>query len=132
MIRLIFIDDDKDKRRQWVEWVREEGCTASAFESPMEASRHNADYYIFDVSAVLPITNFSMLHTAYSPICRLMEDHPGATIIIVCAMGYSAVEEILDDIKRISGREAHFGGVGSIDDLQSVLSSLGVWPVKEG
>ncbi len=128
MNRLVFIDDDKDKRRQWVEWAREEGYTARAFESPMEASKHNADYYVFDVSAVCPMSNISMLYTAYSPICRLMDDHPGATVIVICALGYEAVEEVLDDIKRVSGREAHFGGVGLTDDLQQVLESLKVPP----
>lgn len=104
--RIIFIDDDPASRRQWLEWSQLKGYGAKAFESVFEANQHHADVYVFDISACCPgQMDFSR---AYSPICRLMEDHPGADIIIGSAMSRNAVEDALSEIETMSGKRPKF------------------------
>lgn len=105
MIDFCFIDDDADNRRQWMEWARNRGLTARSFESAYAANRIAAKNYVFDVSAVAPM---AVGHHAYAPICRLMEDHPGAAIYIGSCMSRNAVEEIIGEVEEVSGRKPRF------------------------
>lgn len=105
MIDICFIDDDADNRRQWLEWADYSGINAKAVESVFEANRVAAEAYVFDVTSVAPM---NVGHHAYSPICRLMEDHPGAEIYIGSCMSRNAVEEIIDDVETVSGRRPKY------------------------
>lgn len=119
--RLCFIDDDPDCRRQWLEWAKDNGYTAKAFESAFEANQYVADCYVFDISAV---GGFSMDH-AYAPIARLIEDHPGAEIIVGSAMSRNAVEDALDEVEQAAGRRPLFFDASyGFEGLEAVLKKV--------
>jgi hypothetical protein len=64
-------------------------------------------------------------HHAYAPICRLMQDHPGAEIIIGSCMSRNAVEDVLDDVERVAGRRPRFFDASSgFDGLEAVMKTL--------
>ena len=120
--RICFVDDDKDNRRHWLEWSEHNGYSAKAFDTAFEANDHNADCYIFDVSAVSPMM---VGHHAYAPICRLMQDHPGAEIIIGSCMSRNAVEDVLDDVERVAGRRPRFFDASEgFRGLETVMDTL--------
>lgn len=132
--RICFIDDDKDSRRQWLEWAGNRGLTATAFESAFDANGTSADAFVFDVSAVSPMM---VGHHAYAPICRLMADHPGAEIIIGSCMSRNAVEDVLDDVERVSGRRPlFFDASEGFRGLKRVMDTLNgqaqARPVNQG
>jgi hypothetical protein len=56
------------------------------------------DYLIIDISAVAPIGNS---HHAYSPICNIIEAHPGVTVVIASAVGRNYALDVEEDIKRV-------------------------------
>lgn len=121
--RLVFIDDDKDNRRQWLEWSKCNGYFALAFESAYDANTVRADCYIFDVSAVASWTG--SLQGAYSPIARLMQDHPGAEIIIGSCMSRNYVEDVLDEVEKVAGRRPKFFDAASgFTGLEAVMTTL--------
>jgi hypothetical protein len=122
LVRTIcFIDDDADNRRQWMEWAEMHGITANAFESAFEANNYSADLYVFDISAV---SQMCVGHHAYSPICRLWEDHPGADVVIGSCMSRNYVEDVLDDVEKVAGRRpAFFDMARGFAGLEEYLSS---------
>jgi hypothetical protein len=123
MSKLIFIDDDKDSLRQKTEWFAE-GYTVRGFETAFEAVEHNADCYIFDVSAVCPF----MLDTrsAYGPIATLAERHPGSSIIITSAMSCNSTEDIIENVAKACGTTPVYGGIGMFPELEAALKKVGL------
>ena len=122
-MKVCFIDDDADNRRQWLEWAERRGIEAKAFGTAYEANQYRADCYVFDVSAVTPMM---VMHHAYGPVCRLMRDHPGAEIVIGSCMSRNAVEEVLDDVERASGlRPRFFDSSRGYDGLDVVMAAIG-------
>lgn len=123
MIDFCFIDDDADNRRQWMEWASARGLTAIAVESAYVANHFTAKSYVFDVSAVSPM---AVGHHAYAPICRLMEDHPGAEIYIGSCMSRNAVEYIIDEVEAVSGsRPKFFDTATGFRGLEEALNEKG-------
>jgi len=109
-----------------MEWSKNNGYDAKAFDSVYEANEYPADCYIFDISAVSPM-NFG--NHAYAPICRLIEDHPGAEIIIGSCISRNAVEEVLDEVEKVSGRRPHFFDAASgFVGLEAAIEALNTQP----
>jgi hypothetical protein len=106
--RICFVDDDEDSRRQWLEWAAGKGYPAEAFESAFDANGNDADIFVFDVSAVSPFAGGAFGRHAYAPVCRLMEDHPDAEIVIGSCVSRGTVEGIIADVERNSGRRPFF------------------------
>lgn len=66
------------------------------FQSIFDTGRAGSvDLVIIDISSVCPIT---LLHTAYSPICTLLDLHPGVSVIIASAISKNAAEDVRTDI----------------------------------
>lgn len=121
-MRFVFIDDDPDSRRQWVDWATGRGHRAQAVESVFEAKDLVADYYVFDLSAV---GSFLNTHAMYSPICKIVELHPGAGIIIISACSENTVRDVIDEVaEHIDGLRIEYGGWGTFDGLEQALKSL--------
>ena len=121
-MRVAFIDDEEENRRQWLEWGLFHKHTVKAFEDVFTANQWRADIYVFDISALCPMLD---QHSAYSPICALMEDHPGAVIVIGSAVGYSYAENVLDDVERVSGtRPKYFDAARGFDGLDELMVEL--------
>lgn len=104
-LRFCFIDDDADNRRQWLEWGQRRAMSVSAFGRVVDAIGTPADVFVIDVSAVASV---SAVNLAYAPLCRLMNDHPGAVFVISSCMSRNAVEAVLDDIEIVAGRRPLF------------------------
>ena len=118
-MRFVFIDDDPDSRQLWLEWAEDKGHRAWAVESAFEAKDLVADYYVFDLSAVGDILQ---PHMMYSPICSLLELHPGATIITVSAMSQLTVEDVIADVqKHFPDADVRYGGWGKYKDFEAAL-----------
>ena len=118
-LRVCFIDDDAEARRQWLELARIEAWKVSAVESVFEANSIAADCYVFDISAVSP--NLDVQYT-YSSIARLMEDHPGAAVILLSAMSRRMVEQVIDDVAQHTGRRPTYGGHGLWTELREPVN----------
>lgn len=108
--RFCFVDDDETNRSNWLAWAEKKGKSAAAFESAYEANQWPADVYVFDLSALSPMC---VGHHAYSPICRLAEDHPGSEIVIASCLGIEYVQEVIDDVEEITGRRVFFSDLPS-------------------
>lgn len=117
--RFVFINDDKHARRQWLEWAKRKGHSAFAVDNAFEANNIAADYYVFDISAVAPGTLSS--RNAYSPICKVAENNPGAIIVIVSAMGKECVQDVIDDVFDASGVRVIYGGWGTYADFEKAI-----------
>lgn len=108
--RFCFVDDDETNRSNWLAWAEKNGKSAAAFESAYEANQWAADVYVFDLSALSPMC---VGHHAYSPICRLAEDHPGSELVIASCLGIEYVREVIDDVEKVTGRRVWFSGLPS-------------------
>jgi hypothetical protein len=117
-LRFVFIDDDVDSRNQWLEWGNRRNYITKAVEDVFEAVKINADFYIFDISAVAPIIH---THSAYSPICKLHELHPGGIIVIISGIPKVQVEEVCEDVERHCGYRPSYGGWGKFEDLEKAI-----------
>ena len=114
--RIVFINDDPEDRRLWLRWARDKKYIAHAVDNILDANKiPGVDYYVFDISVVCPILS---LHMAYSPICTLAENHPGATIVIVSAIGEGSVDDIVEEVKERTGIDVINGGWGCFDDFE--------------
>jgi hypothetical protein len=80
------------------------------------------DIFIIDLSAIAPIM---LAHTAYAPICTLLEIYPGATVVINSAVivdcALSVKEDILD---QVSGANIHLAGHPFYETLPKVLTLI--------
>jgi len=126
-MKFVFIDDDPDSRRQWLEWARGNGHRAQAVESVWHAKDLAADYYVIDMSAVGDLMS---PHAMYSPICKLAELHPGATILIVSACSEGTVRGVIEDVmEHIAEARIGYGGWGRFQDLEKAIAKIE--PYKE-
>lgn len=123
MSKFVYINDDPDEREQWLRWARENNHRAWAVESALAAVDINADYYVFDISAIAPMT-ITNPHLAYSPICSMIERHPGAEIIILSAVGKHTVEAIIEEVYERTGIKPIYGGWGTYAEFEK-LTGLG-------
>ena len=57
------------------------------------------DYLIVDLSAVSPMGAGS--HHCYAPICNIISQHPGVTVVIASAVGRNYALDVEEDIKRM-------------------------------
>lgn len=117
-MEFVFIDDDKATVAQWLEWADRKGYDASHAESVFEADKIRADFYVFDISVVAPITS---PHMAYSPIAKLAENHPGAVIVIVSGISKGCVEDVIDDVFEACGVRPVYGGWGKHTDFEKAI-----------
>jgi len=115
---VVFVDDDDLKRRQWLEIARGEGFHVAGADSAYVANQQAGDVYVFDISAVSGL--YDRMQWSWSPICNLMDHHPGAIVIILSAVGRRYAEEVLDDIEERSGTRPHYGGTGSWEELYPI------------
>lgn len=69
------------------------------------------DYVIIDISAVAPLMMGDIQH-AYGSIVKFMENYPLTEIIITSGVGRECAEEVIEQIKKESGRPemVHYGG----------------------
>lgn len=121
-LRFVFINDDSESRRQWKEWAKGKGFSGYAVESALEASKIPSDYYVFDVSAIGGMFD---PHICYSPICKIIETCPGATIVIVSGMSKNFIDEIIQEIKSITGVTVLYGGWGTFQDFEKAVLQKG-------
>lgn len=117
-MRFVFIDDDKDSADQWLEWAKRNGHKAYHAESTLEANGISADFYVFDISAVSGILRPEY---AYSPICTLAENHPGAVMVIVTGVAKGCVEDVIEDVYEAIGVRPLYGGWGAYDDFEKAI-----------
>lgn len=117
-MKFVFIDDNVDNAEQWLRWAKDKGHTANHAETALDANKIRADFYVFDISAVASILQ---PETAYSPICSLIENHPGATIVIVSGMAKGCVEDVIEDVFEACGVRPLYGGWGKYEDFENAI-----------
>ncbi len=61
----------------------------------MYSNASSVDLIIIDITSVCPV---SKAQTAYGPICQLLDQHPGVTLIINSALPTYAVEGVRDSV----------------------------------
>lgn len=96
-LRIVFIEDDNLLAETLLAWAKDKGHEAWAVLNALDANKINADYYIFDMSA---IGGTYTMHHCYSPLCTISEHHPGAAIVILTAWSKSVIQEIIDRVKE--------------------------------
>ncbi len=96
--RIVFIDDDKDRRRQWHEWGERRPFIVKCEETAMDANEHNADMFVFDISSVSG--SVLCLDHSYAPIANVASRHPGALIVISSAVSERYISDVIDDIRN--------------------------------
>lgn len=100
-MHVMILNDDSEARSQIAKAVTERFPCAVVLESDnmLDACKHTGrvDLLIVDVSAVAPIM---LNHTAYSPICTWIEQHPGCEVIIdsACPGLKYIVQDVLERI----------------------------------
>lgn len=123
-MRIVFIDDEPDNRRQWLEWAKRKGHDAWAVESVFDAKDYTADFFVFDLSAV---GNIMQPHSMYSPICRLIELHPGAGIILLSATSEQTVRSVIEEVSiHFDNPQIEYGGWGTFEGVEKALELMGV------
>ena len=97
-MRLWFVDDDKENRKQFKELYSTYG-RVEAFESCFDAHRAAArpDVVVIDCSAC---GAFVMHHAMYAPICSLIGKHPAAKYIVRSAMPIECQQAVVEDVRR--------------------------------
>ena len=118
-MKFVFIDDDKNVGACWKEWAKDEEHSAELVDNILDAVNIRADFYVFDISAVASI--FDPIK-AYSPICTLIEHHPGAVIVIVSGIGKGGREDIIDIVKEYKSEALIVdGGWGRFEDFEKAI-----------
>jgi len=120
-MRFVFINDDPDDIRQWLGWAERNGHEAQGVGSALEADRLNADFYVFDISAVAGLLQPEQ---AYSPICSIATNHPGATMVIVSAVPKPCVDDLCEDVYVHIGVRPINGGWGTYTQFEKALEGL--------
>jgi hypothetical protein len=116
--RFVFINDNPDDQKQWLEWAERRGHSAFAVDNTLDANNIAADYYVFDISAVSGILNVNF---AYSAICKVAEHHPGATMVIVSAVGEATALAVIEEVYDASGVKAIYGGWGTYELFEKAI-----------
>lgn len=118
-MKFVFIDDDPDNAEQWLRWAKIRGHKAEHAESVLEANKIRADFYVFDMSAV---GGFMPLDHAYSPICTMVQNHPGAVMAIVSGVSKDDRESVIADVLRETpGAMIVDGGWGRYKDFEQAI-----------
>jgi hypothetical protein len=120
--RFVFIDDDIENHEQWLRWAKRKGYDGYAVETAFEADKIPADFYIFDITAVAG--SIFQAHNAYSAVCTMIENHPGATMVIVSGVSKGTVEDVIDEVEDRIGVRPIYGGWGAYSDLEKAIKDL--------
>lgn len=118
-MKVVFVDDDDIRRGMYLEFAKVYGWEADSVESVYDANQQNADFYVFDISAVCPFM-WDLSH-AYAPIARLMQDHPDAKIVIVSGVSRNEVMEVIKQVEEETGRRPIYGGYGEMTDIKKAI-----------
>lgn len=120
-MRFVFIDDDPQSREQWLQWAKRKNHQAWAFSNAYEAKDTPADFIMFDVSACG--SGIINTHSAYSPICSLIERFPGAVFVIISGISRGSVEYVIENVKEHSkqGAIVIYGGWGAYKDFEKAI-----------
>ncbi len=119
-LRVVFIEDDRLVADSLLDWAKDHGLRAWVTDNAIDANQINADFYIFDMSA---IGGTYQIHHCYSPLCTISTNHPGAIIGILTAWSKDCIQEVLDRVKKETGREPLYlqAGKNLWDKLESVI-----------
>ena len=117
--RFVFIDDDPQSREQWLTWGKRNKYDVYAVESAYEAKGIPADFYVFDISACG--SGIINPHSAYSPICSLIELFPGSVFVIVSGISKNTVEDVIADVKEHIDGIVIYGGWGTYKDFEKAI-----------
>ena len=121
-MRIVFIDDNSDSRKQWMDWAKGKGYSSWVAESVFDAKDFAADFFVFDLSAV---GDLMQPHSMYSPICKLIELHPGAGIILMSATSERAVRDVIDEVSiHFDSPRIEYGGWGTFEGVEKALKLL--------
>ena len=118
-----FIDDDPENREQFERLYP--GC--SAFEGPYEAmteGQGNPDVIAIDLSSCGTLTE---THSAYAPICSLIERYPGALLLVMSGLTIGYSRDVVADVLRIMP-DADIRAIGLHDDIGKLYSQLAARP----
>jgi hypothetical protein len=117
-LKFVFINDDEDDCKQWLQWAERKGYHAEVVSNVFDADRIRADFYVFDISAIAPA---NLIHTAYSPICTMINNHPGATFVIVSGISKYDVEATIEDVEDHVGVTVLNGGWGTYEAFEEAI-----------
>jgi hypothetical protein len=119
-----FIDDDKEATRQIVEYFSgDTKLSVRVFDSAYQASTCNAAAFVIDVSAVTD--GFQYSSQAWAPIANLVERHPGARFIIRSFLNRITTEDIITEVKNVTGVEpCFFNAMAGFQSLRAFLLEL--------
>ena len=101
-MRIVFIEDDELLAEALIESVVDSGGVAYSVDNALDANKINADYYIFDMSA---IGGLYAVHSCWSPIANIANNHPGASIGILTAYSEDVISEVIDKVEKETGRK---------------------------
>lgn len=123
MIVWIINDDDYDTNA--IKEIVEEQCPGAVirvFQNLFDTGRAGSvDLVIIDISSVCPIMS---LHSAYSPICTLLDRHPGVPVVIASAISKNAAEDIRTDIlEHVPDANIRIAGFPMFETLPNTLLS---------
>ena len=119
-LRIVFIEDDSAVGTCLKAWAKDIGHRAWIVDSALDANKINADYYLFDISAV---GGLYQVDHCYSPICSIAANHPGATMGVLTAWPKKSIQEVLDVIEKETGQQPLYvqSGRDVFESLEKVL-----------
>ena len=118
-MHIVFVDDSRDARRQWVELCQFENWKATCVESVAEAMDIVGDWYFIDITTVSAIL---ALNYAFGPISMLMDRHPGAQFAIMSAISRNSAESVIDDVEDVTGIRPFYVRAGYWEDFQELIN----------
>jgi len=98
--RIIIIDDDEIMRQHLMMELAEIDSFKSVriFETLFDAADMPCDLLLLDMSSVVPMG--CSMHSAYSPIAKYHELHPGVVVVLYSPMGKKYLQEVFNTIRE--------------------------------
>lgn len=119
-MRLVFVNDNPE----WLQMLLED-ARGESFDTPVpkdwdvrgvfslcEVMGAGADILVIDMSTLTPVM-FPQHAQVTDPLCRFLDLHPGATVIISSAMSEYFVREVIEDIETATGQKIAHHVIGN-------------------
>lgn len=123
-MRFVVVDDEEYNREEIPKIIAETfpDALVRTFEELYDANSTAFDVLVIDISSICPVM---LSHSAYSPICMVLDSHPGCTVIINSCVARETMEMVREDIlERKPDASVLLAGFPFSTTLPKALESL--------